>query len=187
MQLNSKYEVDEMVQMIFSYSIAMIFGLSGISKISNIKETEKTIMKLNFFRDDLSKAAGRMFPLFEIMISCLLFIYYKSILINIITIFVIFVFIIINIYGLLNNLKDSCNCFGNWFKSKLGLGGLAQSTIMLIALIPNLFINDPSNLLIHYADYQTIIFIIISVIIFTVNIILVRIVLDFEFTNQLEG
>lgn len=176
-----------MIQIIFSYSISLIFFISGISKIFKIKETEKTIIKLNFFGENFSRIIGRSFPFFELVIGCLLLIYYNSILVNLITIFLILVFILINIYGLIHNIKDSCNCFGDWFKSKLGVGGLAQSTLMLILLVPNLFLRGTSNSFIYYEDYQALTFIFTSVIIFTANIIFVRIILDFKPIDQLEG
>ncbi|SHH47633.1 MauE/DoxX family redox-associated membrane protein [Virgibacillus chiguensis] len=136
----------EIVTIIFSVSVGFVLILSGIFKLFSTDELKKFIIDLKIINSGLSTILSRIFPIIEISIGSLLILFNNSILVNISAIILTFTFILVNLIALNKGEVKDCHCFGNIIKTKMGHGGVIQSSLLVLSLLPNFF-NHNINLI----------------------------------------
>lgn len=166
--------------LIFTTGSALILFISGFFKILSIKSAVELVLKFKFFPRKMGIPIGYLFPFVEILIAIYLLFNKDNLYINILTILIISVFVVINSKAIIEKMQMDCHCFGNIIKTKVGIGGLVQSLLMFLSILPNLFIvNSPYNsiLFFEYSSIEFLILFSISVI-WTITLILIRMTID---------
>lgn len=169
-----------MIQLVFSCSIGLVFVISALSKMFSYKKSIESIVTMDLFDKKINKIIGVLFPFYELFLGISIFMYYPSLILNIVGVSTISIFIFMNIRGLIAEEEQACHCFGNVMKTKLGLGGVAQTSFMLVSLLPNLFIVSDHKLSAYLDSIEMSTFLATLIFIYTATIFLVRTVIDFE-------
>lgn len=169
--------------LIFSTSVSIVFFISGFSKVLSLKEASLSLEQIDFIPKRLKRITGTVFPFIELTLAILLIIASSNFMINVITIILISVFILVNFQAINDRKPKSCFCFGKLIKTELGYGGLTQSLILLLFVIPNIVFNK-SNITVldvlfsHNLQLIEVFFIIFSMIISTSMLFLSRSFVD---------
>lgn len=161
----------------FTTGSALVLFISGLLKVFSITNTIKMINKMGIFPSKLSNILGYLFPWIEISLAIVLFWRVDIFIINIITLLVFGIFIVINVSAIIENKQIECNCFGNFIKSKIGYGGLVQSILLILSIIPTLFFPPAFNS-IFMLQSQEFFILILTGIIWCLTLIITRIAIE---------
>lgn len=171
---------------ILSMSVGFLLLISGITKFFSINETSQSLIDLGLVKIiSLSRSAAVILSAMEVFLAIGLILFSGYLFINISAFLVFLIFILINYKSVANNLKINCNCFGKILKTEYGYGGIIQSLIMIIIIIPNILSKNMSYInFYNIIPFRTSILIIISAFFATVTIILVRETIDLINKNK---
>lgn len=100
--------------------------------------------------------------------------------VNTVAILIISVFVIINANAIFKHNNEECFCFGKFMKSRMGIGGLIQSSLLLFSLLPNILFNN-SNVItvLSFQKYNfEFIVIIITILLWVISLMLIRTTID---------
>lgn len=168
------------ISLIFTTGSGILLFISSVLKIISLKESSKFIYNMNFFPEKASKVLGYVFPFFELVISILLILRIYDIWINTVAMLIISVFIIINANAIFKHSHEECFCFGKFLKSRIGIGGLVQSVLLLFSLLPNMLFTNSEIINILSFNTYNIEFIVmgIAIILWVITLILIRTTID---------
>ncbi|WP_083252913.1 MauE/DoxX family redox-associated membrane protein [Bacillus sp. F56] len=168
-----------MITLVFSTGIGILFLLSGFSKVVALRESVASIKKLKLFSDIISTFLGLTFPFFEVALAILIILYKSSLIVNLVALCITVVFMLINYKMISDRKKISCFCFGNIIKTELGYGGLTQSFLMLGCFLLNIIITSQNSLLlIKDIELKLLILYIVTSILWTITLLLIRSTID---------
>ncbi|MNK70816.1 Methylamine utilization protein MauE [compost metagenome] len=179
----------EIIYLMLSISVAVILFISGILKFLSLNELYKKIAELLAIDNFLVKIIGTVIPLFELLISVLLITYNESIFVNIISIIMTGIFISMNINGVAKRSLKDCLCFGKFFKTKLGYGGLIQSVLLFLSLIPGLLFKTTNsiNFLFYEHNLSDITLVLFVSLLWSITLFIIRIQVDTILYPQLDS
>jgi len=171
---------------ILSMSVGFLLLISGFTKFFSIDETSQSLIDLGLVKIiSLSRSAAIILSVMEVFLAIGLILFSGYFLVNITAFFVFLIFILINYKSVTNNLKIECNCFGKIIKTEYGYGGIIQSLIMIMIIIPNILLKNMSYInFYNIIPISTSILLIISAFFATVTIILVRETVDLINKNK---
>ncbi|EJR04047.1 MULTISPECIES: MauE/DoxX family redox-associated membrane protein [Bacillus] len=168
------------MSLIFTTGSGILLLISSLLKIISIKESSNAIYKITFFPKTISKLLGYLFPFLELLISILLILRMYDLWVNTVAILIISVFVIINANAIFKHNNEECFCFGKFMKSRMGIGGLIQSSLLLFSLLPNILFNN-SNVItvLSFQKYNfEFIVIIITILLWVISLMLIRTTID---------
>lgn len=177
------------ITLIFSVSVGLLFFISGLFKLIAIKEASQSIVEMNLMPEKLASIFGMLFPFLEIFLGVSLIIFNNNMFINIIAIGLIVMFILINFKVIVEKKQKKCFCFGKIIETKLGYGGLIQCLLLLLSIIPNIIFNGTnlSTVLTHKEHLMHGLEIIIISVFWTITLILIRLIFEIIFPNKLSN
>ncbi|EEM49105.1 hypothetical protein bthur0005_9300 [Bacillus thuringiensis serovar pakistani str. T13001] len=177
------------ITLIFSVSVGLLFFISGLFKLIAIKEASQSIVEMNLMPEKLASIFGMLFPFLEIFSGVSLIIFNNNMFINIIAIGLIVMFILINFKVIVEKKQKKCFCFGKIIETKLGYGGLIQCLLLLLSIIPNIIFNGTnlSTVLTHKEHLMYGLEIIIISVFWTITLILIRLIFEIIFPNKLSN
>ncbi|ANC18180.1 MULTISPECIES: MauE/DoxX family redox-associated membrane protein [Bacillus] len=177
------------ITLIFSVSVGLLFFISGLFKLIAIKEASQSIVEMNLMPEKLASIFGMLFPFLEIFLGVSLIIFNNNMFINIIAIGLIVMFILINFKVIVEKKQKKCFCFGKIIETKLGYGGLIQCLLLLLSIIPNIIFNGTnlSTVLTHKEHLMYGLEIIIISVFWTITLILIRLIFEIIFPNKLSN
>lgn len=173
------------VLLIFTSGSGLLLVISGVLKVIAIHDSAKSIENLYPVFKKNARKLGYLFPFFELLLGCLLIFYTYNIWVNSIAMILFSVFIIINTNAILKHDNTECFCFGNLIKSRMGFGGLIQSFLLLLCVIPNIFSKGfkiSSVFMFKTYDFEHLA-ITVAIIIWALSLILFRITIDKVFAT----
>ncbi|WDF50308.1 hypothetical protein PQ460_20345 [Paenibacillus sp. KACC 21273] len=162
----------EILSTIFHVGAGLVLLFSGISKIFSIKENQNELKFLKIIPHYLLVPLSYLLPIFEVLLAISLLFRGDIIYVQILAIVLLLCFIFIHIDAMLNKKETKCFCFGNVISAKHGLGGLIQTILLLLSLIPSV-LYLPSSLYLLMSEGVNINFYIILISAFFWGIILV--------------
>ncbi|HDX9647837.1 TPA: hypothetical protein ROY02_004186 [Bacillus cereus] len=177
------------ITLIFSVSVGLLFFISGLFKLIAIKEASQSIVEMNLMPEKLASIFGMLFPFLEIFLGVSLIIFNNNMFINIIAIGLIVMFILINFKVIVEKKQKKCFCFGKIIETKLGYGGLIQCLLLLLSIIPNIIFNGTnlSTVLTYKEHLMYGLEIIIISVFWTITLILIRLIFEIIFPNKLSN
>lgn len=168
-----------MITLVFTTGAGIIFLLSGLFKIFSLKESAATIKKLEILPQVISNSLGIVFPFFEVILGILIILFSPNLIVNFVAACITVLFMVINYKTISERKKVSCFCFGKIIKTELGYGGLIQSFLMFGCFLSNILITSQSNwLIIKNLELRLLILYIITSIIWSVTLLLIRSTID---------
>ncbi len=135
----------EIVSVIFCMGAGLVLFLSGVSKFFSIQENVSELKLLNVLSTRLINVLSYFLPLLEIIIAICLIAYSKFIIVEIFAGILFLGFVFIHLDAVLGKKEEKCFCFGKFIKAKHGFGGLVQTFLLLISLIPSI-VGSSANL-----------------------------------------
>ncbi|WIM40958.1 MauE/DoxX family redox-associated membrane protein [Paenibacillus sp. PK4536] len=162
----------EILSTIFHVGVGLVLLFSGISKIFSIKENQNELKILKIIPNYLLVPLSYLLPIFEVLLAISLLFRGDIIYVQILAIVLLLSFVFIHIDAMLNKKETKCFCFGNMISAKHGLGGLIQTILLLLSLIPSV-LYLPSSLYLLMSEDLNIKFYIILISAFFWGFILV--------------
>ncbi|MGM1034807.1 MAG: MauE/DoxX family redox-associated membrane protein [Bacillota bacterium] len=173
--------------LVFSIGVGFLLMLSGLLKAISIRDSVESVVKLNIIPKRLSKVVGYSFPFIEVILGLSLIFFYNLIIVNILVLGIIFAFTFINYKITLERKRTNCSCFGKLVKSELGYGGLAQSLLMLLSILPAI-VFESNNLFIQIGNQLKVFdffIVLIASLLWSATLFVIRIIFDLLFNNRL--
>ncbi|PFN00483.1 MauE/DoxX family redox-associated membrane protein [Bacillus cereus] len=168
------------ISLIFTTGSGLVLFISGLFKIISIRESSNVMYKITFLPKKIAKIIGYLFPIIELLIATLLILRINNLLINTIAILMLSTFVIFNANAVLKHNHEECFCFGKILKTRMGIGGLVQSSLLLLSLLPNIVLSNLNIITIFSFESFNFEFatIIITIIIWATTLIVIRTIID---------
>ncbi|MGG0482405.1 MauE/DoxX family redox-associated membrane protein [Priestia aryabhattai] len=168
------------ISLIFTTGAGFLLVISSLFKIISLRESAKSVHKITFIPEKTAILLGYLFPFFELVLAVLLVLRVNDFLVNITALIIISIFIIINSNAILKHSYAECFCFGKLLKSRMGMGGLIQSILLFLSILPNIIHNN-SNVLTIFSfnefNFEYLVLIVVSTL-WTFTLILIRLSVD---------
>ena len=163
------------IALISTISIGMLFFVSGLAKVFYLDKSSAFLVGLDILPKNVSIAIGYIFPFLELVVGVGLILQGNNIFVNIVAFGVITVFLLTHFRAIIQNNLQDCFCFGKLLTEKLGFGGVIQCSLMILAILPNIFF-DGMSLLSFYQSNNITLFIVTLIVasFFAITLILVR-------------
>ena len=155
-------------------SVSSLFVLSGLAKLLSYRASVEHIANNEWIPKVFKKPIGYSLPIIEIICGISLIIRGDNFLVNLLMISIILVFLAVNLQAVLKHKVKDCHCFGKLIKTKTGSGGVIQTILMLLAVLPNLLVLVQPLSVIQQLDTSLLLVLAFGVIFMIYTLIIVR-------------
>lgn len=168
-----------MTTVILQIIVGIIFLVSGLAKLNSVEETLQDLIRYSIFSGALLKKVSYVLPYFEIILAISLILWGNQLIINIIALGIISLFLLIHVEAIIKKNTTECFCFGKLFKTRHGRGGLIQSLLLIVCILPNIFVQSSSFLAYINTSFELSMYVILCVsILGSINILMIRVIID---------
>lgn len=169
----------EYFSLIVRLALAFTFIFAGLAKLIDLQGSAKFAEQTGIFPKNVGKVMGGIMPFMELFIGILLCIGISNLALNIVAVFIIIFFLILNMKTLFEKKNIRCFCFGHIISTRLGAGGLYHYLLLFIFLLITIFFNNMTlyKLILNCSLIEIILIILSAIYLFFTGLLL-RMALD---------